>query len=194
MPAGIRDGQKLEKPIFTPSTKAEQGEHDENILPEQGRFSTEAILSYNPTFLFYFISAAEIIGQDLYDKISSAALKLYEEAADYAQTRGLILVDTKFEFGLVSNSSGKEQQLILIDELLTLDSSRYWPLNEYAPGEARPSFDKQYVRDYLVKAGFQRGLESGPVGKEGQGWFVDEEIVKGTQKRYAEAVDLLTRN
>ena len=197
MPVGIKDGQKLEKPIFTPSTKAEQGEHDENISPEQGRFkliSYRIQTSLRPNFFIFIFLAAEIIGKDLYDKISSAALKLYEEAADYAQTRGLILVDTKFEFGLVSNGSEKEQQLILIDELLTLDSSRYWPLKEYAPGEARPSFDKQYVRDYLVKAGFQRGLESGPVGKEGQGWFVDEEIVKGTQKRYAEAVDLLTRN
>lgn len=119
------------------------------------------------------------------------ALKLYEEAADYAQTRGVILADTKFEFGLVSN--GSEKELILIDELLTPDSSRYWPLKEYAPGKAQPSFDKQYVRDWLVSAGFRKGLESGPVGKEGRGWFIDEEIVKGTQERYAEAVELLTR-
>ena len=100
-------------------------------------------------------------------------------------------MDTKFEFGLVSN--GLENELILIDELLTPDSSRYWPLEEYAPGKARPSFDKQYVRDWLVRAGFQKGLESGPVGKEGQGWFIDEAIVQGTRERYAEAVDLLTR-
>ena len=106
----------------------------------------------------------------------------------------MILADTKFEFGLVSTADGLEKELILIDELLTPDSSRYWPLKEYAPGEARPSFDKQYVRDWLVRAGFQKGLESGPAGKEGQGWFIDEEIVKGTQKRYAEAVDLLTRS
>ena len=133
-----------------------------------------------------------MIGQDLYDKISSASLKLYEEAADYALTRGVILADTKFEFGLVSNGSG-EQELILIDELLTPDSSRYWPLEEYAPGKVQPSFDKQYVRDSLVSAGFRKGLESGPVGKEEQGWFIDEEVVKGTRKRYAEAVALLTR-
>ena len=119
---------------------------------------------------------------------------MYEEAANYAQTRGVILADTKFEFGLVSsNGSEEEKELILIDELLTPDSSRYWPLQEYVPGEAHPSFDKQYVRDWLVKAGFQKGLESGPVGKEGQGWFIDEEVVKGTQERYAEAADLLTR-
>jgi phosphoribosylaminoimidazole-succinocarboxamide synthase len=119
-------------------------------------------------------------------------LKLYEEAADYAQARGVILADTKFEFGLVP-SNGLEKELILIDELLTPDSSRYWPLKEYAPGKAQPSFDKQYVRDWLVKAGFQKGLESGPVGKEGQGWFIDEDVVKGTRERYAEAVELLTR-
>ena len=123
---------------------------------------------------------------------------MYEEAANYAQTRGVILADTKFEFGLVSRSSNgleeEEKELILIDELLTPDSSRYWPLEEYAPGKGQqPSFDKQYVRDWLVKAGFRKGLESGPVGKEGQGWFIDEEVVKGTQERYAEAVDLLTR-
>ena len=191
MPVGIKDGQKLEKPLFTPSTKAEQGEHDENISPEQGRliFSFHPFL--NPQLLFF--PAAKLIGQDLYDKISSAALKLYEEAANYAQTRGVILADTKFEFGLVS-TNGSEKELILIDELLTPDSSRYWPLEEYAPGKAQTSFDKQYVRDWLVRAGFQKGLESGPVGKEGQGWFIDEEIVKGTQERYAEAADLLTRN
>ena len=189
MPVGIKDGQKLEKPIFTPSTKAEQGAHDENISPEQGR------LIFPSSYPFSFpkpFSAAKIIGQDLYDKISSAALKLYEEAANYAQTRGVILADTKFEFGLVV-VNGSEKELILIDELLTPDSSRYWPLEEYVPGEAQPSFDKQYVRDWLVKAGFRKGLESGPVGKEGQGWFIDEEVVKGTQERYAEAVNLLTR-
>ena len=96
----------------------------------------------------------------------------------------------------MSSGSGSEEEkeLILIDELLTPDSSRYWPLEEYAPGKAQqPSFDKQFVRDWLVKAGFRKGLESGPVGKEGQGWFIDEEVVKGTQERYAEAVDLLTR-
>jgi len=140
---------------------------------------------------FLFFLAAKLIGQELYDKISSTSLRLYEEAADYAKTRGVILADTKFEFGLVPN--GLKKDLILIDELLTPDSSRYWPLEGYAPGKAQPSFDKQYVRDWLVNSGFQKGLENGPVGKEGQGWFIDEEVVKGTRERYAEAVDLLTR-
>lgn len=103
----------------------------------------------------------------------------------------MILADTKFEFGLVAD--GEKKSLILIDELLTPDSSRYWPLNEYKPGGAQPSFDKQYLRDWLVSAGFRKGLESGPPGKEGQGWLIDEDIVKGTRQRYAEAVDLLTK-
>ncbi|KAF8202366.1 hypothetical protein BJ912DRAFT_842799 [Pholiota molesta] len=169
MPEGLLEGQKLSQPIFTPSTKAEQGAHDENISPEQ---------------------AAKLVGQELYNQISTAALKLYTTASDYALTRGLILADTKFEFGLVSE--GSEKKLILIDELLTMDSSRYWPLDEYKPGGAQPSFDKQYLRDWLVSVGFRKGLESGPPGKEGEGWVIDENIVKGTKQRYAEAVDLLT--
>ena len=188
MPAGLVEGQKLPKPLFTPSTKAEQGAHDENISPEQGK-KINVPPSFSETNTEFFFIAAKLIGQDLYDKISSVALRLYEEAADYAQVRGVILADTKFEFGHVSN--GLEKELILIDELLTPDSSRYWPLEEYAPGKAQPSFDKQYVRDWLVSAGYQKGLESGPAGKEGQGWFIDEKIVKGTQERYAEAVNLL---
>ena len=103
MPVGIKDGQKLEMPIFTPSTKAEQGAHDENISPEQRQFDLLSIFPNSP--LLFFFSAAKIVGQDLYDKISSASLKLYEEAAKHAQSRGVILADTKFEFGLVSGSS-----------------------------------------------------------------------------------------
>lgn len=135
-------------------------------------------------------TAANLVGQELYDQISSAALKLYATAADYARGRGVILADTKFEFGLVSEGSGKK--LILIDELLTPDSSRYWPVEGYKPGGAQPSFDKQYLRDWLVSSGFQKGLESGPPGKEGQGWVIAEDIVKGTRDRYSEAVHLLT--
>ncbi|KAF8159874.1 phosphoribosylaminoimidazole-succinocarboxamide synthase [Crassisporium funariophilum] len=176
MPEGMIEGQKLPKPFFTPSTKAEQGAHDENISPEQGSRD---------------VTAARLIGQELFDKISTAALKLYTEAADYAHSRGVILADTKFEFGLVS--SGSDKELILIDELLTPDSSRYWPLEGYSPGGAQPSFDKQYLRDWLVSAGFRKGLESGPEGKEGQGWIIDESIVNGTRERYAEAVELLTK-
>jgi len=134
-----------------------------------------------------------LIGEDLYSQISKAAIELYNTAAEYARTRGVILADTKFEFGLVpSTASPSGKSLILIDELLTPDSSRYWPLSSYSPGGPQPSFDKQYVRDWLVKNGFRKGLESGPEGHAGEGWTIEESIVKGTQERYAEAVKLLT--
>ncbi|KAG6887671.1 hypothetical protein C0995_013623 [Termitomyces sp. Mi166 len=171
LPAGLVESQKFPEPIFTPSTKAEQGAHDENISPEQ---------------------AAKLIGAELYEQISTAALQLYKTAADYAQTRGVILADTKFEFGLITLPSG-EKQLILIDELLTPDSSRYWSLSSYAPGGPQSSFDKQYVRDWLVAQGFRKGLESGPEGHEGEGWVIEGKVVEGTRTRYAEAVDLLTK-
>ncbi|KAF6759362.1 hypothetical protein DFP72DRAFT_884951 [Ephemerocybe angulata] len=166
------ESQKLPKPLFTPSTKAEQGDHDENISPEQ---------------------AAKIVGQELLDKISEVALKLYSAAAEYALTRDVILADTKFEFGLVPSATGSGKDLILIDEALTPDSSRYWPLEGYEPGKSQPSFDKQYLRDWLVGAGFRKGLESGPPGKEGEGWQIEQKVVEGTQARYQEAVDLLTK-
>lgn len=143
--------------------------------------------------MIFYDTAAKIVGQELYNQISNAALKLYTTAADYAATRGLILADTKFEFGLTpSPEDPSSKQLILIDELLTPDSSRYWPLDGYKPGKPQPSFDKQYLRDWLVRAGFRKGLESGPEGKEGEGWVIDEDIVRGTRDRYKEAVELLT--
>ncbi|KAL1696743.1 hypothetical protein GGG16DRAFT_99137 [Schizophyllum commune] len=168
-PAGLVESQKFPEPIFTPSTKADQGAHDENISAEQ---------------------AAALVGQDLYDRISSAAIALYKTAADYAATRGVILADTKFEFGLIPGADGKEE-LILVDELLTPDSSRYWPADSYKPGGPQPSFDKQYLRDWLVSKGLKKGLESGPPGQEGQGWTIDEDVVEGTKKRYEEVVRLL---
>uniref|UniRef100_D8Q108 Phosphoribosylaminoimidazole-succinocarboxamide synthase n=1 Tax=Schizophyllum commune (strain H4-8 / FGSC 9210) TaxID=578458 RepID=D8Q108_SCHCM len=148
---------------------ADQGAHDENISAEQ---------------------AAKLVGQDLYDRISRAAIALYKTAADYAATRGVILADTKFEFGLIPGADGKDE-LILVDELLTPDSSRYWPADSYNPGGPQPSFDKQYLRDWLVSKGFEKGLESGPPGQEGQGWTIDEDVVEGTKKRYEEVVRLL---
>jgi len=169
MPAGLLESQKLPEPLFTPSTKAAQGTHDENISPER---------------------AAQLIGQDLYNQISSISLQLYKAASSYALDRGLILADTKFEFGLVPDTG--EHRLILVDEVLTPDSSRYWPLESYESGKPQPSFDKQYVRDWLVKSGYRKGLESGPEGKEGQGWVIDEDVVKGTRERYTEAVKLLS--
>ncbi|KAN0138213.1 phosphoribosylaminoimidazole-succinocarboxamide synthase [Lactarius tabidus] len=160
-PDGLLESQKLPAPLFTPSTKAEQGAHDENISPER---------------------AAALIGKELYDKISSAAVQLYTAAAEYAATRGLIVADTKFEFGLIDG------ELILIDEALTPDSSRYWPLEGYAPGRSQPSFDKQYLRDWLTSQGFRKGLEDGP---DGVGWTMSEEVVRGTRERYLSAKDLL---
>ncbi|KAI5895223.1 phosphoribosylaminoimidazole-succinocarboxamide synthase [Schizophyllum commune H4-8] len=168
-PPGLVESQKFPEPIFTPSTKADQGAHDENISAEQ---------------------AAKLVGQDLYDRISRAAIALYKTAADYAATRGVILADTKFEFGLIPGADGKDE-LILVDELLTPDSSRYWPADSYNPGGPQPSFDKQYLRDWLVSKGFEKGLESGPPGQEGQGWTIDEDVVEGTKKRYEEVVRLL---
>ncbi|KZT07562.1 SAICAR synthetase [Laetiporus sulphureus 93-53] len=169
LPPGLVESEKLPKPLFTPSTKAEQGQHDENISPQR---------------------AATLIGQKLYDQISKAAIQLYQAAADYALTRGLILADTKFEFGLVPSPSG-EDQLILVDELLTPDSSRYWPAEGYQAGGTQPSFDKQYLRDWLVSTGFRRGLESGPKGHEGEGWVMEQSVVEGTRKRYMEALTML---
>jgi phosphoribosylaminoimidazole-succinocarboxamide synthase len=110
---------------------------------------------------------------------------LYSAAADHAATHGLIIADTKFEFGLVDNN-----KLILIDEALTPDSSRYWPLEGYAPGRSQPSFDKQYLRDWLTSQGFQKGLEGGP---DGQGWVMTKEVVQGTRERYLNARDTLLK-
>lgn len=132
------------------------------------------------------------------------SVQLYERAAEYARARGLILADTKFEFGLVdaasspspssqapTTSADAAPQLILIDEALTPDSSRYWPLAGYAPGAPQPSFDKQYLRDWLVRAGFRKGLEGGPEGRDGEGWVIAEEVVQGTRQRYVEAREKL---
>ncbi|KAI0092754.1 hypothetical protein BDY19DRAFT_983340 [Irpex rosettiformis] len=171
LPEGLIESQKLPEPLFTPSTKADQGQHDENISPER---------------------AAQLIGQDLYNEVSSKAVRLYTEASEFAATRGLILADTKFEFGLITSPATGKEEVILIDELLTPDSSRYWPASSYAPGGSQPSFDKQYLRDWLTSSGFRKGLESGPEGSEGQGWTMIDSVVEGTRKRYAEAYSLLT--
>ena len=128
--------------------------------------------------------AATLIGEEIYSKVSTVALELYKTASDYAVTKGLILADTKFEFGadLVTGD------IILIDELLTPDSSRYWPADQYEAGRSQPSFDKQYLRDWLTSTGFKKGLEDGPDGK---GWEMTPAVVEGTRKRYEEAWQLL---
>jgi phosphoribosylaminoimidazole-succinocarboxamide synthase len=187
LPEGLQESQKLPTPLFTPSTKAEQGTHDENISPEQGD------VPHSPTTYYLQLithpectvrTAAALIGQELYDRVSHIALKLYTAAAGHAATRGLIIADTKFEFGIVGG------ELTLIDEALTPDSSRYWPLEGYTPGRSQRSFDKQYLRDWLTSQGFQKGLEDGP---NGQGWTMSEEVVQGTRERYLNGRDILLK-
>lgn len=130
LPAGLRLADQLPEPIFTPSTKAAVGEHDENIA---------------------FDEAAKLLGGAVAEQVRDATLKVYKEARDYAASRGIIIADTKMEFGL-----GDDGQVVLIDELLTPDSSRFWPADEYKPGANPPSFDKQYVRDWLESSGWNK--------------------------------------
>ncbi|EMF08197.1 phosphoribosyl-aminoimidazole-succinocarboxamide synthase [Sphaerulina musiva SO2202] len=157
MPKGLRESEKLEKPIWTPSTKAEQGEHDENISKEK---------------------AQEIVGVEVARKVEEASLRVYGLARDYAESRGIIIADTKFEFGLDPVSS----EIVLIDEVLTPDSSRFWPKDDYEVGRAQSSYDKQYLRDWLTKSGLK--------GKEGVS--MPEEVVLETAKKYREAFEMIT--
>lgn len=157
LPAGLKDSSKLPQTIFTPSTKAEIGVHDENIP---------------------FEKACDIVGKEMAERVRTAAIRIYEESAAYARERGIIIADTKFEFGLLDG------QLILIDEVLTPDSSRFWPVAGYAPGKAQPSFDKQYVRDWLIASGWDKN----PPAPE-----LPPEVVAKTAEKYAEALRLLTK-
>ena len=156
LPKGLKQASKLPEPIFTPSTKAETG-HDENIS---------------------FEKACELVGADVMAQLRDRSLAIYEHAADYASQRGIIVADTKFEFG--RDSSGK---IILIDEVLTPDSSRFWPADQYKPGREQPSFDKQFVRDYLDEIGFDR---------QPPGPMLPSEIVHKTRAKYIEAYTRLT--
>ena len=158
LPAGLREADKLPQPIFTPSTKAEIGAHDENIS---------------------FAKAEELLGKDLAAKVRDVAIALYKEAADYALTRGIIIADTKFEFGL--DAAGT---LYLIDEALTPDSSRFWPADQYKPGSNPPSFDKQYVRDWLESIGWNKK----PPAPE-----LPAEVAARTAEKYREALKQLTQ-
>lgn len=156
LPGGLREADRLPHPIFTPATKAPTG-HDENI--------TE-------------LEFVKIVGAEIAAKLSSISLKLYQEASDYALTKGIILADTKFEFG--TDNSGN---ILLIDEVLTPDSSRFWGLASYEPGQSPPSFDKQFVRDYLETLDWD---------KRPPAPALPEEIIKATRERYFEAYKLLT--
>jgi phosphoribosylaminoimidazole-succinocarboxamide synthase len=155
LPKGLRESDKLPEPIFTPSTKATTG-HDENISFEE--------------------TVAQI-GRPLAEKIRDTSLEIYQQASDRAAKQGIIIADTKFEFGLVAD------ELIWIDEALTPDSSRFWPADQYAPGKAQPSFDKQYVRDYLERVGWNKQ----PPGPE-----LPVDVVKATQAKYREAYEKVT--
>ncbi len=157
LPAGLKQADKLPQPLFTPSTKATVGQHDENISFEQ---------------------ATEIIGQDNATKVRDAALAVYKECAAYALTRGIIIADTKFEFGLDEHGT-----LTLIDEVLTPDSSRFWPADSYNPGANPPSFDKQYVRDCLESIGWNK---KPPAPK------LPIEVITKTAEKYSEALTRLT--
>lgn len=152
LPAGLKESQILPTPIFTPSTKAPQGEHDENIS---------------------FAQACDIVGKDVAEKVRDVSIQLYSEGRAYAESRGLILADTKFEFGFLNG------ELILIDEILTPDSSRYWPKDQYQVGMSPPSFDKQFVRDYLTQLGWN---------KKPPAPSLPDQIVQKTSEKYQEAL------
>ncbi len=160
LPKGLRESDKLEKPLFTPSTKAELGAHDENISVAE---------------------AMRITGETLAGQTQSAALGIYSAARDYAGKRGIIIADTKFEFGTVNE--GGQDKLILIDEVLTPDSSRFWPMSDYAPGRGQQSFDKQFLRDWLEEIKFDKRP---PAPK------IPQSIIDQTRAKYLEAYRLLT--
>ncbi len=156
LPEGLVESEKLPEPIFTPSTKAEIGLHDENISEDK---------------------AASIIGKEALDTIKNATLNIYKKASEYALTKGIIIADTKMEFGYFNG------KIILIDELLTPDSSRFWPLNEYEKGRVQNSFDKQYVRNYLLDIKFNKQPPAPPL---------PQEVILNTSRKYQEALYILT--
>ena len=156
LPAGLQQAQQLPETIFTPSTKADVGDHDENIS---------------------FEKTVSLLGQDMAELMRDVSLKLYQEAAEYALERGIIIADTKFEFG-----TDKNGELVLIDEVLTPDSSRFWPADAYQVGQSPPSFDKQYVRDYLETLDWDK-TTPGPC--------LPEEVIQRTGDKYREARDRL---
>lgn len=156
LPEGLVQSDKLPETLFTPSTKAELGEHDENISFEE---------------------TVKLCGQDISEQVRDISIKIYERAREFADTKGLIIADTKFEFGML------DDQLIWIDEALTPDSSRFWPKDLYQPGQAQPSFDKQFLRDYL---------ETLDWGKQAPAPKLPKEIVRKTGEKYLEALKRLT--
>ena len=155
LPEGLTEASKLPEPLFTPSTKAEIGDHDENISYER---------------------CCEIVGEDIAEQIRDLSLKIYKAAAEYAATRGIIIADTKFEFGVIDG------KVTLIDECLTPDSSRFWPAASYEEGKVQPSYDKQFVRNWL-KANWDM---------TGETPHLPAEVIDGTSERYREAFQIIT--
>ena len=155
LPAGLKESDRLPEPIFTPATKADSG-HDINISEEE---------------------AGRIVGTDLIAKLKALTLEIYSRGVEHAATKGIIIADTKFEFGLVGN------EIILIDEVLTPDSSRFWPQDQYQPGHGQPSYDKQFVRDYLEEI---RWNKQPPVPS------LPEDVIRRTREKYVDAYRLLS--
>lgn len=162
LPTGLQNAQKLPEPIFTPAAKAEVGEHDENIS---------------------YAEVEQRIGADLAKKIKDVSIRLYQEDSDYAATKGIIIADTKFEFGLDDND-----QLVLMDEVLTADSSRFWPAQSYVVGSNPPSFDKQFVRDWLE----QVRIDGQPWNKKPPAPALPQDVIEKTAQKYREALAVLT--
>ena len=160
LPAGLKESQKLAEPIFTPSTKAELGDHDENISYEQ---SVDHLEKYFPGK-----------GKEYADKLREYTIALYKKCAEYALEKGIIIADTKFEFGLDENGN-----IVLGDEMLTPDSSRFWPAQGYEAGHSQPSFDKQFARDWLT-------------AHPGNDWTLPQEIVDKTIEKYLQSYEMLT--
>jgi phosphoribosylaminoimidazole-succinocarboxamide synthase len=160
LPAGLVEASRLPEPIFTPATKADIGEHDENVT---------------------FAAVVATVGQERAEQLRSLTLALYSRAVEHASTRGLLLADTKVEFGLLGNA------MVLGDEVLTPDSSRFWPAEGYAAGVTQPSFDKQYVRDWLTSndSGWDRGSDSAPPA-------LPDDVVAATRARYVEAYERIS--
>ena len=162
LPAGLQNASKLPQPIFTPATKAEMGDHDENIDFER---------------------CSEIIGREMAEQVRDIAIQLYQRAADYALTKGIIIADTKFEFGLDADGT-----LTLMDEVLTPDSSRFWPVEGYAEGINPPSYDKQFVRDWLEQA----QVDGQPWNKKAPAPPLPSDVIAKTAEKYQEALRRLT--
>ncbi|MGB9627150.1 MAG: phosphoribosylaminoimidazolesuccinocarboxamide synthase [Thermodesulfobacteriota bacterium] len=158
LPKGLLESSKLEEPIFTPATKAEIGQHDENITFEEVK---------------------KIVGETLAEELKTISIAIYKKARDYAEEKGIIIADTKMEFGI------KDGKLLLIDELLTPDSSRFWPKDEYKPGSPQKSFDKQFLRDYLLSTGWNKMPPAPELPKE---------IIQKTREKYLEAYERLVGN